>query len=336
MNMALVASLRSLPIRAAGVDDLVVCGEFAQIGVNKGSVLLRRTNIPSMTDVLLCRAPARNVFLGVLVVLFALAAAVSTAAAAPKSDLWPRWEAHDPASTTVVDHTGWSRLLGLYARPNADGVTRFDYAGLEAADRPALDGYIAALSATPVSGLNRGEQLAYWINFYNALTVQVILDHYPVDSILKINISPGFFSIGPWDKKLVTVEGEALSLNDMEHRILRPIWRDPRIHYGVNCASNGCPNLLTMAYTADNVDGLLTQNAVAYVNHPRGASLRNGELTVSSIYDWFQEDFGDNETGVLAHLRQYAQPAFREQLRLVLEISDFDYDWSLNEAGSSS
>ena len=148
---------------------------------------------------------------------------------------------------------------------------------------------------TPVSSLNRGEQLAYWINFYNALTVQVILDHYPTDSILDIKISPGFFSIGPWDKKLVTVEGEELSLNDMEHRILRPIWRDPRIHYGVNCASIGCPNLLTTAYTADNVDGLLTENAVAYVNHPRGASLQNGALTVSSIYDWFEEDFGGNE-----------------------------------------
>jgi hypothetical protein len=72
------------------------------------------------------------------------------------------------------------------------------------------------------------------------------------------------------------------------------------------------------------------------VNHPRGASLQNGALTVSSIYDWFEEDFGGNETGILAHLRQYAKPDFREQLRLVLEISDFDYDWSLNEVDGPS
>lgn len=319
-----------------GVDDLVISMLFAQIGVNTVSVLSLRTNIPDMTNILSHRAFVRTVSLGALVALFAFVAVTSMAAAAPKSDLWPRWEIHDAASTMVVDHSGWSRLLGLYARPSADGVTRFDYAGLKDTDRPALDGYIAALSATPVSALNRGEQLAYWINFYNALTVQVILDHYPTDSILDISISPGFFSIGPWDKKLVTVEGEALSLNDMEHRILRPIWRDPRIHYGVNCASIGCPNLLTMAYTADNVDGLLTENAIAYVNHPRGASLRNGELTASSIFDWFQEDFGGNEIGVLAHLRKYAKPEFRAQLRLVLDILDFDYDWSLNEAGGSS
>lgn len=337
MNMVLAASLCSLPILAAGVDDFASHAFFTQIGVNKGSVLAARTNIPGMANILLHRVSVRNALLGALVALFAVVSVTSMAAGAPKSNLWPRWEAHNPASDEIVSHAAWSRLLGLYARPNPDGVTRFDYAGLRDADRPGLDGYIAALSATPVSSLSRTEQFAYWLNFYNALTVQVILDHYPTDSILEINISPGFFSIGPWDKKLVTVEGEELSLNDIEHRILRPIWRDPRIHYGVNCASIGCPNLLTSAFTADNVDGLLTENAVAYVNHPRGANLRrNGELVVSSIYDWFEEDFGRSETGVLAHLRQYAKPAFREQLRFVLEISDFDYDWSLNEAGGSS
>lgn len=262
----------------------------------------------------------------------ALAALSPVASAAPKSDIWPRWEAHDPASQTVVDHAVWDRLLRAYVKPNADGVTRFDYAGLQARDRPALDSYIAGLSATPVSALNRPEQFAYWVNFYNALTIQVVLDRYPVDSILDIKISPGFFSIGPWGKKLVTVEGEQLSLDDIEHRILRPIWQDPRIHYGVNCASIGCPNLIPQAYTADQIDRLLTENAIAYVNHPRGAELRNGELTLSNIYDWFQEDFGNSETGVISHLREYAAPELKEQLRFVLEVSDYDYDWSLNEA----
>lgn len=267
------------------------------------------------------------------VAIFALGAL--TAAAAPKSDLWPRWEAHDPASVAVIDHSAWSRLLGLYARPHADGVTRFDYAGLRQADGAALDGYVAALSATPVSTLNRTEQYAYWLNFYNALTVQVIVDHYPVDSIRDINISPGLFSFGPWDRKLVRVEGVELSLNDMEHRILRPIWRDPRIHYGVNCASIGCPNLLTTAFTALNVDRLLTENAIAYVNHPRGARLRDGALTVSRIYDWFREDFGGDDAGVLDHLRQYARPDFRNDLQRIDDIADHAYDWSLNSVGTA-
>lgn len=235
-----------------------------------------------------------------------------------------------------MDHAAWSRLLGLYARPGADGVTRFDYVGLQQDDRAALNSYIEALSATPVSRLNRTEQFAYWLNFYNALTVQVIVDHYPVDSIRDINISPGLFAFGPWDRKLVTVEGENLSLNDIEYRILRPIWRDPLIHYGVNCASIGCPNLLTTAYTAANADRLLTENAISFVNHLRGARLQDGRLKASRIYDWFQEDFGGSEAGVLDHLRQFAAPEFRAALGSVGGIADYEYDWSLNAAGGPS
>tara|TARA_R110002110_G_scaffold415612_7_gene652392 strand:+ start:199890 stop:200747 length:858 start_codon:yes stop_codon:yes gene_type:complete len=266
--------------------------------------------------------------------VFLIALFASPGIAAPKSKLWPRWSTHDQASTQTVDHDDWTRLLQAYVRPSDDGVVRFDYAGLAGADRPALDGYIARLTAVPVSGLNRNEQLAYWINLYNALTIQVVLDHYPVSSILKINISPGFFSIGPWGKKLVSIEGEAVSLDDIEHRILRPIWRDPRIHYAVNCASIGCPNLIDTAYTADQVEAQLEANAIAYVNHPRGAELRGGALTVSNIYDWFQEDFGGSETGVLAHLRKYARPELARDLKLVSDIDSYAYDWSLNEAGS--
>ena len=279
------------------------------------------------------RTPYR-IFATLLGAAFLLALLATPGIAAPKSKLWPRWSAHDPASTLTVDHGDWTRLLQAYTRPSDDGVVRFDYAGLAAGERAALDGYIARLTAVPVRGLNRNEQLAYWINLYNALTVQVVLDHYPVSSILKIGISPGLFSIGPWGKKLVSVEGEEVSLDDIEHRILRPIWRDPRIHYAVNCASIGCPNLIDTAYTADRVDGLLEANAIAYVNHPRGAELHGGALTVSSIYDWFQEDFGGSETGVLAHLRKYARPELARDLKRVIDIDGYDYDWSLNEAGS--
>lgn len=275
------------------------------------------------------RAPFCS-FATLLVAAFLFAMQTSPGVAAPKSKLWPRWSAHDAASTVAVDHGEWTRLLRAYTRPSDDGVVRFDYAGLAAGDRPALDEYIVQLTEVPVTRLNRDEQLACWINLYNALTVQVVLDHYPVSSILKINISPGFFSIGPWGRKLVSVEGEEVSLDDIEHRILRPIWRDPRIHYAVNCASIGCPNLVDTAYTADRVEALLEANAIAYVNHPRGAAVRGGVLTVSSIYDWFQEDFGASETGVLAHLRKYARPELARDLKLVIDIDGYEYDWSLN------
>ena len=137
-----------------------------------------------------------------------------------------------------------------------------------------LNSYVAGLTAIPISRYNRSEQRAYWINLYNALTVKLVLEHYPIGSIRDIDISPGLFADGPWKRKLVEVENEVLSLNDIEHRILRPIWRDPLIHYAVNCASVGCPNLLTMAFTAANTDDLLNAAALDYINSPRGAPNR--------------------------------------------------------------
>lgn len=276
-----------------------------------------------------------RLFSALVVAILAWAILSPVASAAPESDLWPRWQAHDPDSRIVVDHGVWDRLLRTHVKPNADGVTRFDYAGLQVTDRDALDSYVAALSATPVSTLNRNEQFAYWINFYNALTIQVVVDHYPVDSIRDIDISPGLFSSGPWGKELVTVEDETLSLDDIEHRILRPIWQDPRIHYGVNCASIGCPNLIATAYTAQNIDDLLTANAKAFVNHPRGAAVTDGDLTVSKIYSWFDADFGGTEAGVIAHLRRYATPDLLEQLRDIDDVADYEYDWALNDAAAT-
>jgi hypothetical protein len=155
---------------------------------------------------------------------------------------------------------------------------------------------------------------------------------YPVASIRDIDISPDWFSNGPWNAKLRAIEGEAVSLNDIEHRILRPIWRDPRIHYGVNCASIGCPNLRAQAFTAANAEALLASGARDYVNHPRGARIEDGRLIVSSAYVWFAEDFGGDDAGVIAHLRRYARPELRAALAEVDEIGDFVYDWRLNDA----
>ncbi len=252
------------------------------------------------------------------------------AAAAPEARLWDRWTVHDPASTLSVDHSAWDRFLETYVVAGADGINRVDYAGVGAADRDALEFYFSVLSGTAVGKLNRAEQRAFWINLYNLLTVRVILDHYPVKSIRHIDISPGFFADGPWGKPLATIEGEEITLDDIEHRILRPIWRDPRIHYAVNCAAIGCPNLVREAFTAANSVALLERAAVAYVNHPRGARVEGGELAVSSIYHWFKADFGGTDAGVIEHLMRFAKPALRAQLEGITEIDDHQYDWSLN------
>jgi len=250
--------------------------------------------------------------------------------AAPVKELWAKWAENDPNSTISPDHGVWDAFLKTYVKDDPAGLNRVDYAGVTDTDKNALAAYIKSLAATKVTSLNRGAQQAYWINLYNALTVQVILDHQPVESIRDIDISPGLFSDGPWGKKLIEIEGAPVSLDDIEHRILRPIWNDPRVHYAVNCASVGCPDLIARAYSAADMDRLLSENAVAYINSPRGVHLKGGEIVASSIYDWFAEDFGGTEKGVIAHLVQYATGARKAALEKATGIDDYDYDWSLN------
>ena len=249
---------------------------------------------------------------------------------APKSELWERWEAHDPDAATVIDHSDWSRFLAKYVYPDPTGVNLVSYIDVTEEDRTALQSYLDDLQAVPISTYNRAEQEAYWLNLYNAVTVEVILDHFPVKGIRDIDISPGFFSDGPWGKDLVTVEGEDLSLNDIEHRILRPIWGDPRVHYAVNCASIGCPNLLPVAFTGETLDSMKSEAARAYVNHPRGVTIEGETATISKIYLWFSEDFGETPDAIKAHLMLYADPALAAALTGVKEI-EYAYDWALND-----
>lgn len=254
------------------------------------------------------------------------------ATAAPRAKRWPRWEAHDPSSRTAVDHSPWGKFLSAYLVPShPSGISRIRYRSVTPGDREALKGYLDSLGKVRVTSLNRAEQKAFWINLYNALTVRVVLDHYPVRSIRDIDISPGLFADGPWGAKLMTVEGEALSLDDIEHRILRPVWKDPRIHYAVNCASLGCPDLLPEPFTARNTERLLEAGARRYVNHPRGVRPGGDRLFLSSIYDWFREDFGGGRGGVIAHLLRYADPDRARFLREFRGSVAYGYDWRLNE-----
>jgi hypothetical protein len=275
-----------------------------------------------------------------------LAAAGSTAAiglaprpapAAPRAELWPRWTTHAPGASLRVDHAPYAALLERHVTAHADGINRVRYGALRQTGRPALDAYVASLAAVEPDRLDRPEQMAYWINLYNSLTLKVVVDHYPVASIRDIDISPGLFSRGPWARPLLRVAGEALTLDDIEHRILRPIWRDPRIHYAVNCASIGCPNLQPRPFTAAGLEAMLEAACVDYVNHPRGVALvprwLGGErVTASRIYDWFQEDFGGDQPGVLAHLRRHARGGTAAFLAKIEAIDAYRYDWALNDS----
>lgn len=282
----------------------------------------------------LCQTPS-IVTLGITLLLSVLLI-TSTAHSAPRADLWERWEAHDPTSSISVDDRTWNALLEKYLVKPADpsGISRFRYSAVTSLDRTALEMYLDELQAVKVSALNRPEQMAYWINLYNALTVNTILGHYPVRSIKDIDISPGLFANGPWDAKLLHIEGERISLNDIEHRILRPIWRDPRIHYAVNCAAIGCPDLQDRAYVPEELDQMLDEAAVRFINHPRGASVdKQGRLVLSSIYKWFGEDFGDDLDRILEHIREYASDELKDKIPTDGRVKvKYRYDWSLNDA----
>ncbi len=280
------------------------------------------------------RSMARRARCGV----FALASVIALSgfmflesALAPKAELWPRWQAHDSQSQARIEHGVWDRFLGTYLRSGKDGINRVLYGRITDADKKALHGYLNRLRNIPIGRFNRAEQKAYWINLYNALTVRLVIEFLPVESIKDIDVSQRVFG-GPFDRKLLEIGGEPISLNDIEHRILRPIWRDPRIHYAVNCASLGCPNLIARAYTGANSETLLESAARAYVNHPRGTRVEDGRLVASKIYAWFQEDFGGSEEDVIRHLRRYAAPPLVKALEGRDGIDEFEYDWRLNGA----
>ena len=149
-----------------------------------------------------------------------LALAATPAGAAPAAEPWPLWERHDPGAPTTIDHAPWGRFLASYRRDAPDGIVRFAYRAVTPADRAALEADIARLAALPISRFNRGEQFAYWVNLYNALTVLTVLRRYPVKSIRDIAISPGWFSTGPWGAKLIEVDGTKLSLDDAGRRFI--------------------------------------------------------------------------------------------------------------------
>lgn len=241
------------------------------------------------------------------------------------------WLPHDEKSSKIIDHTEWQVLLDKYLiTRSTDGINRFNYGRVIPEDRNHLTHYLSFLEMLDPRAYARAEQKAYWINLYNAVTVKLIIDHYPVKSIKKLG--QGLLAFGPWDDPLVKIADQALSLNDIEHKILRPIFRDSRIHFAVNCASIGCPNLSALAYTPQNIEQQLDQGARAYVNHRRGVRFESDELIVSSIFHWYKEDFGGTDKSLLHYLSRYAEPALEQKLKTYGGKITHEYDWSLNGA----
>ena len=210
-----------------------------------------------------------------------------------------------------VDHSPFTALL----RRHVSSTGAVDYAGLKR-DRAALDAYLNTLAGTaPDRSWSRDARLAYWINAYNAATLQLIVDNYPLKSIQDLDGGK------PWDVRRVELGGETYTLNAIENEIIRPRFNEPRIHFAVNCAAKGCPPLRNEAFVPERLDAQLREQTERFLNDSRYTSVEGGTLKVSKIFDWYGSDFGD----VAAFVRRY------RDLPPAVEVEFASYDWALNQ-----
>lgn len=223
----------------------------------------------------------------------------------------------------------YNDMLSRNLSPGDDGLMLFDYAvAKDNGDHATIKAFIAEQVALSPSTMSDAEATVYWANLYNAVTLDVVLDGYPLKSIRNL----GSFGSGPWKRDVVTVEGRALSLDNIEHDILRVEFASPYIHYMVNCASIGCPNLHNELWTTDGLEETQRTAARAYVNADRGVTIRSdGRLSVSKIYKWFSEDFGGNDAGLRAHLTENATGARLDALKNGAKFKGSQYNWNLNQ-----
>ena len=228
-------------------------------------------------------------------------------------------------------YTKWQYILSKYLVTSEGQPNLFRYSAVTKEDQNLLSEYINEIERFNLSLYNSNTQKAFWINLYNAVTIETVLDHYPVKSIRRINISPGFFTIGPWDKKVVNIANVPLSLNNIEHDIIRTIWNDHRIHYLVNCASLGCPDLWAHPITSWNIEDTLSKAEYSFINDPRGIQVTRNGISISKIYKWYKNDFISPETNIIDYLGRYIEkPLLNKLMKKNIRIKSH-YDWSLND-----
>ena len=248
-----------------------------------------------------------------------------------------------PVASESFDHgyADYAQLLALHVQGS-----RVAYAALKA-DRGALDQVIAQFDATAArgeAGWTREQRMAYWINAYNAFTLRAIVDAYPIQSRWftrqprnSIRQIPGVWTTPRW-----RAAGRSVSLDNIEHQVLRPGFKDARIHFAVNCASVSCPPLATEPYRAGTLEAQLDAAARRYLASPEGLRLDSNRLRVSSIFKWYGEDFVAEyspivltrpsvERAILGAIVRYGPPDAAVRVRNGgPEIAFLDYDWSLN------
>lgn len=228
------------------------------------------------------------------------------------------------AGTIPPSHAIFTALL----KKHVSDQGKVDYKGF-IAESEALDAYLASLSTNPPDRKTWSdeEQLAYWINAYNAFTIKLIINHYPVKSIRDIGPKLSIPLVNTvWHLEFFTIGGKKASLDEIEHKILRKEFDEPRIHFAINCASISCPQLLNRAYTAENLEAQLEQAARSFINDSKLNTLEATGAELSSIFSWFKSDFTRNGS-LIDYINQYANVKLNKDAK----ISYNEYNWLLNE-----
>jgi hypothetical protein len=231
------------------------------------------------------------------------------------------------ASAAEPDYRLWQELLSKHYDP-AKGM---NYKGLKA-DKAALDRLRQQMAAVDVASLSRPEQLAYWINLYNISTVNVVVEKYPVESIRDISTDP-VVRLNVFKKPNVKVKGGTMSLNDVENDKIRAGFKDPRIHFAINCAAESCPPIRPEPFVGARIDQQLDDQARKFLNGPNGVRVEQDVLHVTKIMDWFKDDFEQWGGGTLPFLKKYLSPDKVKRIGAAkkVEIEFDDYSWKLND-----
>lgn len=263
-------------------------------------------------------------------IIFTMVLIAGLSHASLHKSLWPKWEVNNPLSKQVISHHQWQEFLHQHVLTNEEQINLIDYQKLKKSDLNLLKEYLKTMAQIDIDKYNRAEQLAYWINVYNALTVQTVAHYYPVSTIQEINTSPGLFSVGPWGANIISIKDTPLSLDDINNRIIRPIWNDSRTHYALNNSTIGAPNLSKQAYQGTTLEQQLNHAASTYINSLRGVQVIEGKLIISKLYDWYEEDFGGTKQDVITHLLQFAKEPLLSQLKHTNTIDSYVYNWHIN------
>ncbi|MEM9857613.1 MAG: DUF547 domain-containing protein [Bacteroidota bacterium] len=226
-------------------------------------------------------------------------------------------------SDVAPDHSPWTNLLKQHVTP--EGLVRYSDFKRE---EKKLDNYLKTLSekAPNPEKWSREEQLAYWINVYNAFTVKLVLDHYPVESIKDINLVNIPFVSSVWQKKFFSIGGEKMNLDHVEHSILRKEFNEPRIHFAINCASFSCPKLLNEAFLPKKIEEQLQHQAVSFINDKQRNKIDESSVRLSKIFKWFKKDF-TKEGDLIGFVNKYSKIEVGRGVR----VNYLDYNWKLNE-----